>query len=251
MRTLAYRILLPLLLVLRSGICYAQPYSEPCTGTGALDGNWTQGAVSGTTVNVVRATNVCQPDNPITSRDIIAYYSGGTFNNDQYAQATFSLITTGAHYNILAVRASGSNSTLNTYYIAVSTTEMYVSRYLSGSGSDLEHRTGLTFTSGDVIKLQIVGTTITIFRNGSQSGATVTDSNIASGKPGQGGYNETAVLQSNDDWEGGNTGGGGGSTNTSYLITLGIGKYYETRCGTFRNYFNRILFGDGSCSINR
>lgn len=215
-------VLLASLLLLPTSNLFAQ-VTEPCTGTGALSGSWTQAAVSGTTTTVARVGGVCQPDAPVTSRDIIAYNSGGTFANDQYAQGLVN-VDTAPHYTILAVRASGSNGTFNCYYIAFTTSDMYISKYVSGAGTDLEHRTGLTIADGDTVKLQIVGTTITVFINGVQSGATAAaGSDTASGKAGMGGYNESSVTQSVDDWEGGDVGGGAATTKSKGMM-IGVGR---------------------------
>lgn len=57
----------------------------------------------------------------------------------------------------------------------------------------------VTFTTGDIMKISVVGTTITCYKNGVALGS-VTDASLSSGSPGVGVYGKTVTV---DDWEGG------------------------------------------------
>ena len=57
-------------------------------------------------------------------------------------------------------------------------------------------------SSGDIIKLTVVGNVLTLYRNGAQI-STATDSTYTSGSPGIG-WNWYSYTPTIDDWEGGN-----------------------------------------------
>ena len=128
-----------------------------------------------------------------------------TWPDDQYSQAK---ITTsggssgGGEGTGVAVRMS---AVARTYYRAVvnaaATNNIEVGKVVAGTFTSLGFRSA-TWVSGDVLKMQIVGTTIKIFQNGTQLGADITDSSIASGRAGIS-YSSQAVTGSLEDWEGG------------------------------------------------
>ena len=156
-----------------------------------LGQNWTQ---SQGTVGISSNAAVGTALNTWTG----AYYSGQTWNADQFAQATISV--TGAANLALgpAVRGSASG---NYYQFWCNT----------GSGASLDKfvagaRTVLT-TAGaacavnDVMRLEVVGSTLRAYYNGALL-ITWTDSALTSGSPGVAFYNNSTAALVN--WSGGN-----------------------------------------------
>jgi hypothetical protein len=131
-----------------------------------------------------------------------------TFDNDQYAEATFDTYSTDAG---VAVRCSGTS---------VSGTDCYFI-YYGGALSVIQNDVwagldaGTTnFVAGNTIRLEIHGTTLTAYRNGSvdttigggtgtcdvSAKITATPA-LASGKPGIAFYGTESSI---DNWKGGN-----------------------------------------------
>ena len=141
------------------------------------------------------------------STDCAAYYSGATWGNDQSAQATLAALNGSTEYAGVTVRMSGSGgyglitdgSGANTIFT------IWTGSSVAQLGSSL----GVTWVVGDVIKLGIVGTTLTAYKNGTSIG-TITDSTFASGAPGVETYGVGAV----DDWSATDGVGGGPTINT-------------------------------------
>ena len=134
----------------------------------------------------------------------IAYYSGAAFGNDQYSEATLYHGGAGGR-SLLCVRVNGSG---DLYYadinVDASTTTIW--KRVSGSYTQLGANLGQAF-GGLVYKLEVIGTSIKLYEGGVQFGATQTDSDITTGKPGLG---ATTTAEGWDDWTGADTGGGGG-----------------------------------------
>jgi hypothetical protein len=136
----------------------------------------------------------------------IGRYAGGMFANDQYAQVKpFNGV--GIHGGGVAVRLDASKNGYCAYF--VNPTTVLIDRIDAGALTNLASIGSLSFTADvDVLKLDVVGTTLTAYKNGTPIG-NATDSTHASGRAG-------VVIQGNsgtliDDWEGGDIGGGGQS----------------------------------------
>lgn len=115
------------------------------------------------------------------NNDITMRYNA-SFPDDQWAQITFTQTETasGAQAGV-ALRVATGAATL--YRIVVDGSGNFeIGRFISGS-----HTTIDTFTSsvanGDVLRAEIVGSTIKVYINGTQV-RSVNDSNISSGAPG-------------------------------------------------------------------
>jgi hypothetical protein len=167
------------------------PATESFTGTGSLSGSWTQQKNS-----ISRSSDQGKAD--VDLDDSYAIWTADSFSNDQYSQV--KVISYGGDYIELPARGSGSNNDYILYWQSM--TSIVISKWVAGVQTDLQD-TGVTATANDVIKLECVGTSIKAYKNGAQIGTTVTDSSLASGSAGCGGYGQAARF---DDWEGGNVG---------------------------------------------
>jgi len=166
---------------------------------GALGANWTA---------LVDGGGGSAPS--ISSNQVVA--NGGTYgagiysaipspNANQYAQ----IVKTGTNYCGPAVRMSGSTwGTVNWVgYFDNGSIQMTVNGSLSTLGS------GYTFVGGGnpVMRIEAVGSNYTIFLNGVQDTAPVTDATLSTGTFGLVTYLNVATL---DDFEGGDFSAVGG-----------------------------------------
>ena len=167
-------------------------YSDDFTNTDGTalathNANWT---VSAGTIEINTNAARC----PTASGTAVARYSGGTFTDDQYSKGIVTF-NGGSGYAGFSVRDTGSAR----YFVLVAASGAWLIRETNAgtltSGSS-------TFSDGDEITLQAVGTTISALRNGTQF-ATVTDSAISSGKAGI--YLDNAATNFDRilSWEGG------------------------------------------------
>jgi hypothetical protein len=113
-----------------------------------------------------------------------------TFANDQTSQITFSNIGNN-DWPGATVRITGSGSSTTGYvvYAINETTSINIYKLATsggiGSGSTnlVKQFTGQTLTGSHTLKLQITGTTLTVFFDGTSLG-TATDSTYSTGQPG-------------------------------------------------------------------
>ncbi len=139
----------------------------------------------------------------------LARWTGDTFNNNQYAQVTISAAQTSGLYIGVAVRVQ-SGGELNAYGAYTDSSAVKIMKWISGTPTELY--SGTAFGQGDVLRLEISGTTLTLKQNGSTI-TTVTVSNFSSGSPGLSGYG-SGTGNRVDDFSAGSVasgGGGGGS----------------------------------------
>lgn len=150
--------------------------------------------------------------------DALKYWNADTFGNDQYSKylAKFNGSGTGAGYCYLLARASGTFSSGNAYWFwsdGGSDTAIY--KNISGTLTVLGTANSTTFVTNDELKIDCSGTTISAYKNGS-SIISQTDSAIASGAAGMGGWGVSGTVLF-DTWEGGNVSAGGGSVFNPYF----------------------------------
>lgn len=129
-----------------------------------------------------------------------------TFNNDQYAFMTVTLLT-GSLFIGVAVRCSNTLATYYGYYWDAN--DRYFFKMVNGTFTDLvTPQTGVSNTTGNVLRIEADGTTITAFVNGVQDGSfSTTDGSIASGWGGLCGWGQAfASDTSGDTWEAGDLG---------------------------------------------
>jgi hypothetical protein len=133
-----------------------------------------------------------------------AFWNADVFSDDQYATVEWSV--TDPTYGGPAVRMSGTDPSRNGYVLFADTTTYYLRKWVAGTESgDLQTWSQACCTIGDDTRLEIVGTTLTAYHNGTPLAPTVTDSDLASGSAGMFLYGNSSRPES---WEGGNIGGG-------------------------------------------
>jgi hypothetical protein len=153
------------------------------------------------------------------------FWSDDVFSNDQYAQGRI-YITNPSSVVGLMVRASGTGG--GEYYVLYgygSGNGMYVTKSVAGAAEDTVANILETFTNGDLLRIEVEGTTIRAYRNGAQMDTSVGmdmtgQSAIASGS---GGFASYLASGSITEFETGNLSGGGGPAPTDDLLLLGVG----------------------------
>jgi hypothetical protein len=127
--------------------------------------------------------------------DNIARRTAETFSNDQYSQVTLSNIDTGSHLGC-GVRFSANNG-----YIGQVRKASNVLRITKKTGTTYATLTedAATLTNGDVIRIEAVGSKISLYQNGIFINS-VTDTDFASGSPA---INADITGDILDNWEGG------------------------------------------------
>ena len=178
--------------------------TETFTGSAAaLSGPWTQQRSAGT----VNKNGAGAGIGSVNAKDLHAFWNAATFNNDQYSQLRIAGgLTSYTQYAIVLVRASGAGDAAdNNYAFATDGSSgaghTDLSKNINGTQTILRNF-ATTFVAGDVMKIDVVGTLITCYKNGVSIG-TYTDASLASGSPGVGMYGSTVTI---DDWEGNSLG---------------------------------------------
>lgn len=159
-----------------------------------LAGNWTRVTDESGTLNLASNQLGIGTDSDTT------YYYTGTWSADQSSEvaATAGVSNAGSGPGV-AVRCSTSARTYYRFVVDVSG-NYEVGKMVAGSFTSL--RTGtVTYSAGALIKLSIAGSTLTLFYNGAQVGATISDGDIASGNPGVS-YSSSNSGTTMDSWTG-------------------------------------------------
>lgn len=122
----------------------------------------------------------------------------GTFADDQYAQIKLTKNSVSQSYIGVGVRASAGAG----YFLYVSGTTYVLGKVVSYGYNEIRVA-GRTFNVGDIIRLEVSGTTLTCKQNGATFW-TATDASHSSGNPAVtgNGFNSTD-FNAGDDWEGG------------------------------------------------
>lgn len=187
----------------------ALPFQEAFGAAAGVLGNppWTQAALSATTLNYDGAGSG-KASAFDASFDVIAYDNSNTYPADQYAQVVIAGgIFSGQQYAEVFVRCSGTGGTFKGYQFltdgktggGAGSTELWV--YSGGTATVLTNF-AVTFVAGDVMRIEVKGTTVECFRNGVSLG-TFTDSVAVSGAPGCGVFNSASSQVTLDNFEGG------------------------------------------------
>jgi hypothetical protein len=134
------------------------------------------------------------------SIDSLAFWAADAFGNDQYAQVEYTFSY--GYYAGPVVRAAATRG----YWARVeNATTITLYRIDNASSFNLLQTIGsLTVATGDVIKVEAVGTTIRVYQNGIQRGSNQTDATHSSGSGGIASYTDAAHM---DNFEAGNVGG--------------------------------------------
>jgi hypothetical protein len=178
--------------------------SLPATDTftradGGLGANWTD--QNATTLAI--DTNKVKANGSAFS---YAFWNADSFANDQYSQAALGQagFATSVQYTGVTVRAASTGGSFSNYFLYCDIGSCYLFKTVGGSGALLQTIGGAAAVE-DVHKITVEGTTLKAYRNGVQIGTDQTDSGLASGSAGIGGFDTAARM---DNWEGGNLGGG-------------------------------------------
>lgn len=189
------------------------------TGLGA---NWTKaGDASIFRFDVV--SNAAVPES-LAGADSMAYYNAVTWPNDQYSQAKITVTGTGGGGSGPGVAVRVGITGLNWYRAVVDhagSNNVSLSIMVGGAYSDIWLRNA-TFTDGDVLRLEVQGTTLRVKINGVQVGGDVTDSTFSTGNAGLA-YSTSESAATLDDWEGGDF-SGGASPQTVTPNAIGTGE---------------------------
>lgn len=163
-----------------------------------LAGNWTT-VTSDTAFNL--ASNAVTYSN--VNNDAAAYRNDITPSADQYSQLALTVTGIGGGGQGFGVCCRAS-TVARTYYRLVadhSATNVELGARVAGVFSTIWTR-AQAFTNGDVLRVEVQGTTLRAYINGVQIGADVTDTAIASGRFGIA-YSSVLTSATGDDWEGG------------------------------------------------
>lgn len=197
-----------LLLVLAAPAAFGVTVSDDFNrANGAIGANYTVSL--GSAANITILSNQLEIDN---AAEVLAVRTAETFANDQEVTVTIaSTLTSGQNYVEVVVRASGTDGTFVAYSCytdgASGAGHTEIAEYAGGTPSVLKS-VATTFATNDTIGCRVVGTTISMLKNGSVVDST-TDATLASGKIGVGGYGGTSTLM--DNLTGGDVAAGGGT----------------------------------------
>lgn len=161
-------------------------------------GNWTT-VTSETAFTIV--SGQAKPSNG--SLDAVMYYSAISWPANQYSQAAES--TDGTNNGAGAGISLRCSSVAQTYYWCVvnraGSNNLTVTKAVAGAHTQLGQRT-VTGVDGQIVYCEVQGTTLLAKYNGTQAGATISDSAIASGSAGIA-YSSSLSDANLDTWEGG------------------------------------------------
>lgn len=143
-------------------------------------------------------------------------WDGRTWANDQYSQIKFITIPPAtAGWMHAVVRGATDGSTRTGYVGGVDPENLghlryTIAKWVSNVRTTLVTHGSQEAAANDVVKLQVVGTTLTLYVNGSEILST-TDSAIASGDAGLSVLGLSGTVTYADDWEGDDVASGGGT----------------------------------------
>jgi hypothetical protein len=129
----------------------------------------------------------------------LAYYNAVTWPNDQYSQCTITNLGSSPNDIGPAVRVGASGT--NAYCFYYDNGIFYLFKIVAGTVTVLQ-QVGGTLAIYDVLRLEVLGTTLTAKRNGTQI-LTATDSDLASGNAGLNGFGGASSPQHAAPWSGG------------------------------------------------
>jgi hypothetical protein len=106
-----------------------------------------------------------------------------------------------------------------------------------------------TAADGDIFKLEVIGSNIKTYKNGSQIGTTQSDTTYATGAPGIWMYNTGS--RELDDWVGLDVGGGGGTNRRWRIAFLNIGILMDTSEYSRREAMKRLFIVGAANMLRR
>jgi hypothetical protein len=149
-------------------------------------------------------------------------YNGVTWPADQYSQARLTTSGTTAQTGPgLLVRCAAA--ALTCYWLRAShaaSNNLQLVKFVAGTPTVLGNITQ-AWSNGDLVRLEVQGTTLRVLVNGSQAGADITDASIATGRAG------IAYIATTDgtidDWAGGTLSTAAALAGTAPAIATGSG----------------------------
>lgn len=144
------------------------------------------------------------------------YYNAVTWPNDQYSQVVVgTVVETTVDKGVgPAVRITAGGD----LYFLAGGGDARVYKRIGGTYTQLG-TTGAAVATGDVLYLEVQGTTLIAKKNGSSiCGSPITDSALSAGNAGMWGYSDAAVLARADNWEGGDFAGGAAALSIAPII---------------------------------
>jgi hypothetical protein len=207
------------------------------TGVLGGQGNW----VSSDSYDYVTVVDTAG-DNRITGTAVFGVRRTETFNNDQFSQVRVDL---SAQSEIgPAVRCSGVGANAYGYYYYAGDDDGYVGYRHDGGDTDLGGSTNARLSAGDVLRLEIEGTTLRCYRNGvldttlggtgiyDVSSAVTNFPALASGTPGVIGLYTGMYV---DDFEGGDL--------ASFVGSIVSGTLAEKSIVPSTEYISNVVIG--------
>lgn len=149
-----------------------------------------------------------------TNHQVVRWNGAGSFSNDQYAKiALGGMGWFGTDYMIGAVVRCSADTDANADYYAFFVVDdqsnggnktCKLVKRVNGTETVIATITTTSWTNGDTVELEAEGTTLRIYKNGSQIGSDYTgQTDLASGKPGILIAGDLAGPPAAQDWEGG------------------------------------------------
>ncbi len=172
---------------------------------GGLGTNWTTVTSSGApqiSTNVVRSTAV--------GTDSMSYYNATSAPNDQYASSAVVTATTSSVGNGPIVRTDSGTKTFYVAYVTGpldATAKIFLSKFTSGTSVNITNGT-FTVAANDVLKLEVIGTNLSVYLNGVLKIGPTSDGAISTGQFGIQVFADAGTTADSqlDNWEGGDTG---------------------------------------------
>lgn len=139
-----------------------------------------------------------------STNNCLVFWDGDTFEDDQYSQGYCSDATpTGSQVVGMAVRCR--DATHDAYLATIcgwQNSGGTVKKWVNGSQTQLASATWTVGTAEKLLRIQVIGTTIKIFWDGTQYCGDITDSSLTEGYAGM--YAAQTTTGFINSWEGGN-----------------------------------------------
>jgi hypothetical protein len=188
---------------------------------GVIGANWSylrDTAWNGTGPSIV--SNVVRGSDGGGTHYQVSRRNAESFNDNQYAKITIGALSfSGAGYKVgVVVRASAdtdSNADFYGYYVqddGSSNRTTVLFKMVNGTVTTLDSVV-LAWANGDTIEMEVEGTTLRGYKNGTLQVTVSGQTDLSTGKPGL--YiSGDSSTPSGDDWEGGNVTTSGGSSGS-------------------------------------
>lgn len=170
----------------------------------SMGANWT--TCTGTNLNAngfkILSGAAVPESNTVDSMEI---WNADSFSADQYAECACTVTGTnaGTGPGPFVRGTSGVNPPCyRATVMKAASNNVEVLRQVGTTYTTIEFRT-TTWVDGDILRLEVQGSTLRVYQNGVQLGADMSDGALASGNPGII-YSSTTTSSSLDNWQAGN-----------------------------------------------